>query len=127
MQPYLSLELPPDAIAPRLARHAITELDPLLGPASPDVALLVSELVTNGVRHAGAGPDAPVRLAVQVEEDRIRVEVSDNGQGFDHGPLPPDPGRAGGWGLRLVDALSERWGVERDGKTVVWFEVQRAA
>ncbi len=125
MQPYLSLVLPPDAQAPMRARHAIAGLDGLLGPAHPDVALLVSELVTNGVRHAGTGPDAPVRLAVRVGDDRIRVEVTDEGEGFTHGALPPEPGRAGGWGLRLVEQLSRSWGVERDGGTTVWFEMDR--
>jgi hypothetical protein len=42
-------------------------------------------------------------------------------------PLPADPTRPGGWGLRLVEALALRWGVERSGDTVVWFEVERSA
>jgi anti-sigma regulatory factor (Ser/Thr protein kinase) len=127
VEPYLTLELPPDARAPSRARHAIAGLDGLLGPAYPDVALLVSELVTNGVRHANATPAAPVRIAVQIADDRVRVEVSDRGVGFDHGPLPPDPTRPGGWGLRLVDELADAWGVERAGGTTVWFEVARAS
>jgi len=127
VEPYLSLEVPPDAKAPGRARGAIAGLDGLLGPALPDVALLVSELVTNGVRHAQAGPDAAVRVAVRVAEDRIRVEVSDGGEGFAHGPLPPDPERGGGWGLRLLEELSDRWGVERDRGTTVWFELLRPA
>lgn len=127
MEPYLSLELPPDARAPSRARHAIAGLDGLLGEAYPDVALLVSELVTNGVRHADTTGVEPVRIAVQVAPDRVRVEVNDQGSGFDHGPLPPDPTRPGGWGLRLVDEIADAWGVERGAGTTVWFEMARAA
>jgi anti-sigma regulatory factor (Ser/Thr protein kinase) len=127
VEPYLSLELPPDARAPSRARHAMAGLDGLLGPAYPDVALLVSELVTNGVRHADTAPEAPLRIAVRLADDRVRVEVSDQGEGFDHGPLPPDPTRAGGWGLRLVDEIADAWGVDRAQGTTVWFEIARAS
>src|SRR5215208_1883056 len=90
-----------------------------------DVALLVSELVTNSVRHGGAGEDHRLELAALREGERLRVEVTDWGPGFDRDARPRRPtDEVGGWGLVLVERLADRWGVEHDGDaTVVWFEV----
>jgi anti-sigma regulatory factor (Ser/Thr protein kinase) len=90
-----------------------------------DIALLVSELVTNSVRHGGAGEDDLLELAALREGERLRVEVTDWGPGFDGDARPRRPADAGGgWGLVLVERLADRWGVERDGDaTVVWFEL----
>jgi two-component sensor histidine kinase len=116
----LSLERTADA--PREARRRVREL-PCLDPDQvEDAVLLVSELVTNSVKY---GPeDEAIRLIVQTDEERVRLTVHDLGLG----PLPEmrdesDPA-PGGHGLRLVDALADRWGVER-GSTRVWFELQR--
>jgi anti-sigma regulatory factor (Ser/Thr protein kinase) len=90
-----------------------------------DIALLVSELVTNSVRHGGAGEDDRLELAALREGERLRVEVTDWGPGFERDTRPSLPTDAvGGWGLVLVERLADRWGVERDGDaTVVWFEL----
>ena len=90
------------------------------------VCLLASELVTNSVRHSGVGPAGSVGLQVRVRPERVRVEISDPGPGFEPEVRPPTPNdldRTGGWGLFLVDELTEGWGVERDGLTRVWFEM----
>jgi DNA-binding NarL/FixJ family response regulator len=83
------------------------------------VTLLISELVTNAVRHARSVVEVVIRLL----PERVRVEVRDNS------PDPPQPREAdaedeSGRGLILVDALAHAWGVEarEDGKSV-WFEV----
>jgi anti-sigma regulatory factor (Ser/Thr protein kinase) len=89
-----------------------------------DAVLLADELMTNSVRHAAT--TEPIELSVTVREGVIRVAVSDAGRGFDpNDPTPPTgPPRDGGWGLELVQSLSDRWGVDRDGtRTVVWFEM----
>jgi anti-sigma regulatory factor (Ser/Thr protein kinase) len=106
--------------APRHARRHARVLAP---PGRVDDAtLLVSELVTNAVKY---GPEpGDIRLIVSQEGARTRFTVHDAGLG----PLPAmraedDPG-PGGHGLRLVDALADRWGVER-GSTRVWFELDR--
>ena len=106
--------------APRVARRRARELAP---PARlDDATLLVSELVTNAVRY---GPEeGPIRLIVSGDEARTRFTDHDLGLG----PLPEmraeDDPTPGGHGLRLVDALADRWGVER-GSTRVWFEFDR--
>lgn len=103
--------------ARRFAREALLTLG--LPHTEEAVALLVSELTTNAVLHAGT----PVRLLVFRYDGVLRVEVSDDD------PTPPrlvdpDPMRPGGRGIMLVDALSQRWGVDADerGKTI-WFEL----
>jgi anti-sigma regulatory factor (Ser/Thr protein kinase) len=90
-----------------------------------DIALLVSELVTNSVRHGGAGEDDRLELAALREGERLRVEVTDWGPGFDRDARRRRPtDEASGWGLVLVERLADRWGVERHGDaTVVWFEL----
>jgi len=110
--------------APRRARARVRELEPLLGPErTEDATLLISELVTNAVKY---GPeDGEIRLIIATDEITTRFTVHDPGAG----PLPEmqvadTPAHVGGGhGLRLVDSLADRWGVER-GSTRVWFELQ---
>ena len=111
--------------AGRDARRAIAVNDPTL-PRSvqEDVWLLVTELVTNGLRHGGAATDRPLRLAFQRYAGRVRVEVVDPGTDFAP-PAEPSPGdTSGGWGLFLVDQIAEHWGVSpAPTGTCVWFEM----
>ena len=87
------------------------------------VALLASELVANAVRHAGA---RTVAIRYEVTPAVVRVEVLDEGPGFNPADHHPVAGRPGGWGLHLVDEMSSRWGVAgTGGGTRVWFEVDR--
>ncbi len=86
------------------------------------VCLLASELVTNAIRHSGMTPDDRLVFAARLTPDFARVEVRDSGPGFDrhvrHG--------SSGFGLRMLDMLASRWGVDRDADaTRVWFEVDR--
>jgi len=109
------------------ARNALMPLDDRLqADLLNDIRLLVSELVTNSVRHAdGDGADS-VGLAVKLRTDRVRVEVTDAGAGFEPKPREPGQSQASGWGLYLVDRLADRWGVRRGDRTNVWFEMDGA-
>ena len=118
----IDLELPSTAAAPARARGALDGIAESLAPERlRDVRLLVSELVTNAVRHAGG--DA-VRLIVALSGGRLRVEVHDPGSGFQVREAPDDPLRASGWGLVLVAELADRWGVDGSPRTRVWFEME---
>jgi anti-sigma regulatory factor (Ser/Thr protein kinase) len=88
-----------------------------------DVRLLTSEVVTNSVRHGGAGEDVLIGLRIETSYSTVRVEVADHGRGF--AVRTPTPGRdqMSGWGLVLVDRIADRWGVVRDGAVLVWFEL----
>ena len=106
------------------ARRALSELADRMAPEKLDDArLLVSELVTNAIRHAQLTREAPIRLIVEESAGGLCVEVSDPGRGFDWTGRERRADEAGGWGLYLVDALADRWGVDRNGHTTVWFEV----
>ena len=87
--------------------------------------LLVTELVANVVRHADLESHEQIELAVRdAPGGRLHVEVIDPGGGFDLDEVPPADGFDGGWGLRLLEQLSDDWGVQRaDDRTCVWFEV----
>src|SRR3954464_13219495 len=117
----ISLERTSDA--PREARSRVRHFAGDFEPDKvEDAVLLVSELVTNAVKY---GPEhEAIRLIVHTDGQRTRFTVHDLGLG----PLPemrePDDPAPGGHGLRLVDGLADRWGVER-GSTRVWFELDR--
>jgi signal transduction histidine kinase len=91
-----------------------------------DVMLLISELVTNAVRHARCDTVATVIIRLAASSDCIRIEVSDRGAGFAPAairrPAPSDPG---GHGLFLVDAIASRWGTADADRHCVWLERRR--
>src|SRR6185503_19811398 len=123
--PELKLRLNPGPEAVPAARKALDGLTGLLErTVFEDLRLLVTELVTNGVRHGSER--GPVGVAVTVDNDRVRVEVSDCGRGFSPpaAPMPRADG-TGGWGLQLVDRVATSWGVDVQGMTRVWFELAR--
>jgi len=115
-----------DAQTPRAARRFVSEALTAWGDDEDDltdtVTLLVSELVTNAVVHAGSDVEVMVRLTATA----ARVEVTDastNGVAPRQATAEEDSGR----GLALVGNLARRWGVRAapgGGKTV-WFEIER--
>jgi anti-sigma regulatory factor (Ser/Thr protein kinase) len=121
MSTTLRVDIERDRRAPSAAREALASLDGKVDAALiPDAKLLASELVTNSVKYGGSGP---VTLAMTSDDpSHLRVEVIDQGVGFV--PVARDKPKTdvGGWGLHLVESLSDRWGVH-DGSTHVWFEL----
>jgi anti-sigma regulatory factor (Ser/Thr protein kinase) len=120
----ISVAFEPVPKSTALARAAIS---PLAGGLDAelfaDVELLVTELVSNSIRHARLRGHEWVRLGAAVEGSLLRVEVSDRGAGFKAIPPRPADDGAGGWGLFIVERLADRWGVERDAAgTTVWLE-----
>jgi anti-sigma regulatory factor (Ser/Thr protein kinase) len=124
----LERELPVSPEAASAARHALDGFsDEVSDGRLRDVRLLVSELVTNAVRHANLAEGDVIGLVVEVLGDALRVEVHDPGGGFVPSAPSPDPARPSGWGLYLVAELADRWGVDSDDRTLVWFELDRRA
>jgi anti-sigma regulatory factor (Ser/Thr protein kinase) len=122
MSVTLRLSLPADAQAPRAARAALRGLHCLDDGVRATATLLLSELVTNAVRHAGLRADEEIDVTIAVG-DGVRVAVADGGPGFVH-DLAARAGRPdGGRGLFLVDLLATRWGVDRGACARVWFEL----
>jgi anti-sigma regulatory factor (Ser/Thr protein kinase) len=113
--------LDPAPSAPGRARHSLISLSPTVSPEQLDeLRLVVSELVTNSVLHAGLGESDSITLSVEVLSASVRVEVIDGGHGFDEASEHPLGGL--GWGLPIVDQLADRWGTERTSETRVWAE-----
>jgi two-component sensor histidine kinase len=118
----------PDAAAE--ARHAIAglraDLDP---PLMETLRLLVTELVSNSVRHTDCDS---LTLRVAVGKAAVLTEVADDAPGFDAGAaLEAERAEVRnantGWGLFLVQRLARDWGVTEDGRSKrVWFELGRA-
>ena len=97
------------------------DLDP---PLIETLRLLVTELVSNSVRHTAADS---VTLSVAIGKSAVLTEVADTGPGFDPQCIEQSGNDDTGWGLFLVQRLADRWGVRHDGPSKrVWFELRRA-
>jgi two-component sensor histidine kinase len=113
------IDASPDA--PAQARRIVASecCERLPRPTLENLQLLVSELVTNGIVHGRPGRGDSITLDLRVNST-LRCAVVDPGSGF-----ASRAARAGdgGWGLRLIERLADRWGVQRTGQgTRVWFE-----
>ena len=118
----------PDAAAE--ARRAIAELRADLDPPLMEtLRLLVTELVTNSVRHTECDS---LTLRVAIGKAAVLTEVADDGPNFDaeaavEAEQPGGGGEDTGWGLFLVQRLARDWGVKEDKHSKrVWFELARA-
>jgi len=109
--------------AARQARAEIARLEhDLSRQAIDDAILMVSELVTNAYRHAGIPEGDPIELRVSLDSGTVRIEVADRGT-----TSRPEIGPArveGGWGLKIVQQIANRWGTESgESGTIVWLEL----
>jgi anti-sigma regulatory factor (Ser/Thr protein kinase) len=121
----LAFELQGGLDAAAAARRAIVAGNGRLpDTVRKDVLLLVTELVSNAVRHAGAGPERPLRVELLHRPGWVAVAVADHGSGRTWHPTPSPGDESGGWGLFLVDRIADRWGVEcTSSRNYVWFEI----
>jgi serine/threonine-protein kinase RsbW len=105
-------------VLPRL-RCELTET------GAADVALVLSELVTNSVMHADVGPGEALTVECTALPDRLRIAVTDPGSRLEPHLRAPDRQASGGYGLAIVSSLSLAWGVVRNpaGTTTVWCEI----
>ncbi|HEU4895478.1 MAG TPA: ATP-binding protein [Acidimicrobiia bacterium] len=102
--------------APQLSRSQLAPMRPALGRRYDDVVLVVSELVSNSVRH---GASEGIDVKVTNRNGRVRVEVTDDGPGFD-----ASAPRGEGLGLTIVERLADRWGMQDSGQRfTVWAEL----
>lgn len=113
-----------DVDAPAAARALLADVldGEDIGSRADDVVLVVSELVTNSVRHSDAATARPIEVGVELNDRELRVEVCDYGSAQARQSvqvIPFTPG-VGGLGLRLVGSLADAWGVGGDGQTCVW-------
>lgn len=117
-------ELVPTTEAVSEARLCLEELRyRLSAEALEDARIVLNELVTNSVRHARLSPGDRISLRLTLSSNVLRAEVRDPGPPFEASTGKFGLYRTSGWGLYLVEQLSERWGVERDDLKCVWFEL----
>lgn len=109
----------------RARRLVLPQLGHLTETGAADVALILSELVTNSVLHANVGPDQTVTIECMPLPDRLRITVTDPGSPLEPHVRPSGRDADGGYGLAIVAAVCLAWGVMRDaaGTTTVWCDL----
>jgi anti-sigma regulatory factor (Ser/Thr protein kinase) len=123
----IRLTIPAKAEYISLARLALTGLSRLRvfdAETLADLKLAITEATSNSVRHAYASGDGTVEVTYDLQPDRLVIEVSDDGEGFDVPPISHGDSEAGR-GLELVQELADRWGRPTGVRTSVWFEIDR--
>lgn len=89
--------------------------------AIDDAVLVVSELLSNALRHAHPLPSGMVRVAWLWSDDHVEVAVSDGGAATEPRAGRPTLSSLGGRGLGIVEYVAERWGVRHEeDTTTVW-------
>ena len=88
--------------------------------------LALTEVITNSVIHAQLRPPQRIDVEAALLAALLRIEVTDDGVGFEPPTARPERGTSdGGWGLWLIDQLADRWGVDCSHSTRVWLEFDR--
>jgi anti-sigma regulatory factor (Ser/Thr protein kinase) len=118
----LSLDLPCDQEAPAAVRDVLKDLSGD-GSTVGDAMLVASELVTNAVKHSGGRPGDTLTVDLTVGRGRLLIAVVDPGRSSTRAQAQSEGGVLGGFGLRLVEALADRWGSERAERHRVWAEL----
>jgi anti-sigma regulatory factor (Ser/Thr protein kinase) len=121
------LRIPSVRTAAETARRWLEAIAvPLPEDRLDDLKFCANELVINSIIHGGKQAD--IVLTVEVGRDSVRVVVTDEGR-RGRRPVLREAGLedTSGRGLRLVQAIADRWGVHREGLTSVWFEIDRPA
>jgi anti-sigma regulatory factor (Ser/Thr protein kinase) len=119
---HAAVDLPSAARSVPAARRLVAQLLEAWAAEAfcDDAMLLVSELVTNVVRHVSG--QVALRVEVVLSEPGLRIAVVDSSPEL---PVPGLRGPQGGHGIRLVSVLADRWGSEHhDGGKRVWFELE---
>lgn len=128
MDLLVEVRLPLGPEAAYAARRSVEAVSPYVKPrALEELKLLVSELVTNSVKHVRveSQEDRWVGLRVNSLPDGIQLEVTDPGPGFDPSKSRERHEYEGGWGLKLLNRFATRWEVFHDGvNNHVVFEIK---
>jgi len=119
-----AISLPHDPGSIPVARRELRRLEGDIDDTTlRNARLLVSELVTNAVRHVPADEGDEIELVVDRDDRRVRIEVADRGPGFVPSPRAPTNASTSGWGLRILDQVAQRWGLAEGPGARVWFEL----
>ena len=116
----VTLPFGPDAarVARSMVGRMLTDHE-CAGQLVEDGRLVVHELVMNGVRHGRPDAHAEIAVSCRVLESHVVISVLDQGHSGKVAVRPSSPDNLDGRGLAIVEALSERWSVDRTGGTRV--------
>jgi two-component sensor histidine kinase len=117
--------VPAHPVSIRFVRESTQAAADICGQGTAEtLALVLSELVTNAVRHAAVATTENIDVTLEFGHEGVKGVVSDPGEGFEVDPAGPTPHDDGGFGLFIVDRLARDWGVDASGgRTQVWFEL----
>lgn len=125
----VSVSVPHERNGVRMARHAFADQLAASGVRpedGEDAMLVLSELVSNAVKHAAPLPSGEITVRWHVADDLLHIEITDGGSGSRPHPSVPALSALGGRGLDIVRTVSSQWGVtEGDTTVTVWAEVPR--
>jgi anti-sigma regulatory factor (Ser/Thr protein kinase) len=124
------VHVPHERSGVRLARHAFSDQLDAVGvveEARDDAMLVLSELVSNAVKHAAPLPSGEIIVRWTVQADVLYLEITDGGGSTRPHAITAARSSLGGRGLDIVRAVSSRWGVTEAAETVtVWAEIPRS-
>jgi len=121
---HVHATLPALPLSARAAREVMRPLEPSLHPdAWGNLQLLITELVTNGVRHGAQGEAIEIEATLERQTVTVRVRNRASGSGSLPEIVDQEAGVEGGLGLVLLDRLSNRWGMSAGDPVEVWFEL----
>jgi len=122
----VELDLPVDHRSVREARQFVASFDGLDRDGVAAAQLVVSELISNALEHAGLGPADLIRLSLSRLGSRLRVDVDDAGtftaDSDSYAYRARGRHHRGGQGLRIVQTLSIRWQAD-DGRVTAWLDL----
>ena len=127
MSETVAIDLPAEPDSARRARKQLEVFRASVDEVSfVDLCLLVDELVVEALRDRNGATGEPIELRAECDGDRVRVAIAAGGGAFQLPSKRPEPGDPG-FGLLLVQRLSDRWGMRRDrNRAAVWLEMLRA-
>jgi anti-sigma regulatory factor (Ser/Thr protein kinase) len=124
MNESVAIDLPLEPESARRARNQLKPFRDVLDETSfIDLCLLVDELVVEALHGHDEGMPAPLKLRAELDGNRVRVAVAEGGGSYRLPSRRPEPGDPG-FGLHLVQRLSDRWGMRRErNRATVWLEM----
>lgn len=124
--PSVHVSLPSDGRAAGAARRSMRALEDYVSDETmEDINLLVTELVSNSVKHASLAEGDEIHVDAEPCDDVIHVEVTNPGAAELINTLAPREDESG-WGLFIVTQVASRWGMSVAGSTSIWFEIDLA-
>jgi anti-sigma regulatory factor (Ser/Thr protein kinase) len=127
MSKTVAIHLPAEPESARRARKQLEAFRSSLDEVSfVDLCLLVNELVVEALRTSDGATSEPIELRAERDGERVRVLIAEGGGAYELPSRRPEPGTPG-FGLHLVQRLSDRWGMRRDrNRATVWLEMLRS-